>query len=58
MVITGRDQLGLIPFYHGTKTNSISFASEFKAFENDCDSFELFPAGHYQVLKFHRKDRI
>lgn len=46
--LIARDPIGVIPLYIGRNTDgTIYVASELKALEGQCDSYEPFPPGHY-----------
>ena len=46
--IIGRDPIGVIPLYIGRDKNGMVYAaSELKALEGQCDSYEPFLPGHY-----------
>jgi len=50
--LAARDPIGVVPLFIGRKKNAggcedtVMFASEYKALQDDCDSFEVFPPGH------------
>ncbi|RWS30239.1 hypothetical protein B4U80_01044, partial [Leptotrombidium deliense] len=47
-----RDPIGVVPLYIGWgKDGSLWFASELKAIDADCESFQEFPPGHYWSSK-------
>ena len=48
--LIARDHMGVIPLYIGhDKDGTVYAASELKALEGACDSYEPFPPGHYAV---------
>lgn len=50
--LIGRDHVGVIPLYIGRDSDgTVYVASELKALEGQCDSYEPFPPGHYLTGK-------
>ena len=62
--LIARDPIGVIPLYIGRNTDgTIYVASELKALEGQCDSYEPFPPGHYlwsqdglAIQRFYHRD--
>jgi len=53
--IAGRDHIGIIPLYIGYgKDGSVWFASELKAIQEHCATFECFPPGHTYSSRTHK----
>ena len=54
--LIARDPMGVIPLYIGhDKDGTVYAASELKALEGQCDSFEPFPPGHFCTSKHDGK---
>lgn len=50
LVYVARDPIGVIPLYHGfDKDKCYYLSSELKSIQDDCDTIEVFPPGHYIV---------
>ena len=62
--LIARDPIGVIPLYIGRDTDgTIYVASELKALEGQCESYEPFPPGHYMwsrdgfvMQRYYRRD--
>jgi asparagine synthase (glutamine-hydrolysing) len=61
--LIARDPIGVIPFYIGKdKEGTVYCASELKALEGMCDTYEPFPPGHYylgsegKMTRWYRRD--
>ncbi len=52
LYVVGRDPIGVIPLYMGhDKDGKTYVASELKALEGFCETYETFPPGHYYFSK-------
>lgn len=61
--LIARDPIGVIPLYIGRDADGTVYcASELKALEGQCDSYEPFPPGHYfwsrtgEMTRWYRRD--
>ncbi|KAJ3190394.1 asparagine synthetase [Gaertneriomyces sp. JEL0708] len=62
--IAARDHIGITTLYQGWRSsdNSVWFASEMKALQEDCDRIIAFPPGHYydsktkQTVQYYRPE--